>query len=55
VNELQQDHGRALLPGFHDEEEDQEVKIQRSAAEITSLFKQAEKQMKLIAAENRCV
>mmetsp|Transcript_39466 Transcript_39466/g.97697 ORF Transcript_39466/g.97697 Transcript_39466/m.97697 type:complete len:210 (-) Transcript_39466:221-850(-) len=53
LNELKQDHGRHLLPGFHDEEEDREVKIQRSAAEITSLFKQAEKQMKLIAAENR--
>jgi hypothetical protein len=52
VNELTQDHGRHLLPGFNDED-DKEVKIQQSAAEITSLFKHCERQMKALSAENR--
>ena len=40
--------GKALLPGFGDDEEDTESQITQTVAEVSTLFKQAQLKMKLM-------
>jgi len=51
LSELQTMSGKALLPGFGDDEEDTESQITQTVAEVSTLFKQAQMKMKLLGSE----
>ena len=46
VSELTTMSGKALLPGFADDDEDQEDQIKQSEADITTLFRECERRLK---------
>ena len=48
VKELSEVSGKALLPGFGDDEEDNEDTISRTVQEITALFRECERRLKEI-------
>ena len=48
VKELSEVSGKHLLPGFGDEEEDNEDTITRTVEEITALFRDCERRLKEI-------
>jgi hypothetical protein len=43
--------GKALLPGFGDDEEDTESQITQTVGEVSQLFKQAQLKMKLMGSQ----
>jgi len=48
IKELSEVSGKALLPGFGDDEEDNEDTISRTVQEITTLFRECERRLKEI-------
>lgn len=51
VSELQTMAGKALLPGFGDDEQDIESQITQTVADVSHLFKEAQLKVKLMGSE----
>ncbi|KAL1502915.1 hypothetical protein AB1Y20_010987 [Prymnesium parvum] len=51
LSELQTMSGKALLPGFGDDEEDTETQITQTVAEVSSLFKEAQMKLKTMGTQ----
>jgi len=51
LSDLQEMSGKALLPGFGDEEEDTETQITQTVGEVSELFKRAQLKMKMMGSQ----